>query len=365
MNPGNLHSLSARTDPTLSRSKRQRRAHPRVEFIQHLSVIRIHHPGGSITRSRVTTQDLSADGVRFLYGNYLHIGTVVIITLRRRRGGEEDVVGTVIRCQYVPGSLHDIGVKFKQTIFPQLYVDPLQWELLYDTPTVDAASLAGDVLLLDQAMDRDLFQHLLKGTAINLTSVNTAEEALVAVKKQKFQVACIDVNLGGARIPGPQAAKILRAAGFAGQIIFTGVDPARRAEAARVMGTTLSLQKPYDRAQLHYMLATALHVPSDEKLEPIYSQLEDRASCKELLERYVNHAHEAATEIQRLIEANDFDAVRQQCQALRGTASGYGFQILADAAAKAGSALDAGCLISEAEAELLVLKTICRRLAVE
>jgi len=159
----------------------QRRANHRVDFVRKGTAISISHPGGSITHCMVSTQDLSSTGIRFRYGNYLHVGTAVVITLSRHRGGEEKVVGSVVRCQYVAGAGHDIGVKFKNPIFPQLFVEPAQCEQLYQPPVVKAEDLDGAVLLLDdQEMDRDLFEHLLKGTKVKLTSVATVEEALEA-----------------------------------------------------------------------------------------------------------------------------------------------------------------------------------------
>ena len=334
--------------------------------MQPTTSVRIQHPGGSITSCTVTTKDLSASGICFRYGNYLHVGTLVVITLRRRRGGEEQVLGEVVRCSYVSASWHDIGVKFRQPIFPQLFADPAEWESLSDTPMVDPSTLSGSVLLVDdQEMDRELFHHLLRQTQVKLKSYANIEAAANAVKESLFNVACLDVNLGSGRTGGVEAGQLLRAAGYRGQIIVTSIESTSRAEVARQLGTALSLQKPFDRNQLFYVLAMAMQVRAEEKLSPIYAELEDRTDCQTMLERYVGQVQRAAMEIQRFIEQNNFDAVRLQCQTLRGTGTGYGFRALSDAAAKAVTALDAGCVISEAEAELQVLQSICRRLSAD
>jgi CheY-like chemotaxis protein len=345
---------------------KQRRANHRVDFVRAATAITVHHPGGSITNCLVSTQDISAGGMSFVYGNFLHVGTMVVITLRRHRGGEEKVVGTVTRCSYLSASRHDIGVKFKKPIFPQLFVDPMQWDELAEPSAVKPEDLTGDVLLLDdQEMDRDLFEHLLRGTKLQLTAVGTLQEAIAAVKTKQFGAACIDVNLGIGQPSGELAGKSLRGAGFKGKFIVSSIESTARASASKSLGTALSLQKPFDRTQLLYSIAMAMQIQGDEQSDPIYSTMEDRASSKALLERYISHAKRVSIELHELIEKKDFAAVRTQCQSMRGTAGGYGFEPLADAAAKAVTALDAGTNVQEAEAELQVLQTICRRLSAE
>jgi HPt (histidine-containing phosphotransfer) domain-containing protein len=178
-------------------------------------------------------------------------------------------------------------------------------------------------------------------------------------------VACVDVILGGTAGNGDQAGKLLRDAGFKGKFVVVSVEPSCRTQVAKTLGTSLSLQKPFDRTRLLKALAMALQVCPDEKLDPILSDLEDAEQSRELLEMYVKQAQMASIQIQRLIEADDFNAVRLQCQTLRGTAAGYGFAPLADAAAKAVTALDTGCVISEAEAELQILQAICHRISAD
>ena len=358
--------VAALRDHACDGNTRQRRASKRVNFIRKDNAITIQHPGGTITNFLVNTEDLSAGGISFLYGNFLHIGTMVVITLRRHRGGEEKVVGSVIRCRYVAGSMHEVGVKFKKPIFPQLFVDPMQWGQLQEAPVINAADLSGAVLLLDdQEMDRELFAHLLTGTAVKLTAVGSAQDAVAAVKQQVFLAACIDVNLGVGQPSGEQAGKMLRDAGFGGQLIVNSIEPSAPARVAKALGSNISLQKPFDQNQLFYALGMAMQVQMKEKVNPIFSSLDNRTHSRPLLERYVDQARRAAGEIHRLIETDDFKAVRIQCQSLRGTASGYGFEPVADAATNAVTALDAGSTIAEAEAELQVLQTLCRRLTAE
>jgi len=108
-----------------------------------------------------------------------------------------------------------------------------------------------------------------------------------------------------------------------------------------------------------------MQLHADEANDPIFSSLQGQDRSKPLLERYVRNAQRISVELHQLIELNDFAAVRLQCQSLRGTAGGYGFEPLADAATKAVSALDAGGSVPNAKAELQVLQTICRRLSAD
>lgn len=76
----------------------------------------ISHPGGNVVKYRVTPRNLSAAGVGFLHGNFLHAGTACLIAVRTRDGKAMLVNGRVVRCCHVQGNVHEIGVQFDAPI---------------------------------------------------------------------------------------------------------------------------------------------------------------------------------------------------------------------------------------------------------
>jgi CheY-like chemotaxis protein len=348
------------------RSGRCRRRSPRLDYQKDNVLIHITHPGGGSTTCAVSTHDLSAGGISFFHSGFLHTGTKVAVKLQQRSGPEEVVRGSVLWCMHLGGVWHAIGVKFNETIFPRSFVSPEHWEQTDSNEPVAPEALVGEVLLLDdQEMDHELMQHMTKETKLRLTPVFKAAEAVEAVKRQSFDVACIDLNLQVGEPSGMDAIGMLRDANFNGPIVAVSVDAARHREDLKMYDVRLTLAKPYTSPELLSMFASALHIRGTVDSEPIYSELADTDGVRPLLEKFGVVALQSVEKLHKLIAANDGPNIRHVCQALRGAGRGYGYPQVSTAAADAVRAMDAGGDISEARAELQKLEHICRRICPE
>jgi len=69
--------------------------------------------------------DISAGGIGFLHGAYMHTGTPCVITLINRNKNGFRVDAKVARCQHHSGHIHIIGVKFNKPMGQDL-LDRLQ-----------------------------------------------------------------------------------------------------------------------------------------------------------------------------------------------------------------------------------------------
>lgn len=78
--------------------------------------MRVRHPGGTEVFIRVGPRDLSENGMAFLNGGYLHVGTVVEFLLRLRSGEPIQIEATVVRCEHVYGRVHDVGLRFATAV---------------------------------------------------------------------------------------------------------------------------------------------------------------------------------------------------------------------------------------------------------
>lgn len=95
------------------------RGHERVPYRSMVQAIcEVSHPGGNRVRFIVRTRDLSASGIGFFHGQFLHAGSRCTIYLNRSDGKQQPLIGTVRRCEHVNGKTHEIGVEFDKLIEP-------------------------------------------------------------------------------------------------------------------------------------------------------------------------------------------------------------------------------------------------------
>jgi hypothetical protein len=74
----------------------------------------LHHSRGFTGRFIVYPLDISAGGMAFLHGTYLHVGTTCIVHFLSARGEPVVVEGTVVRCRHIRGRSHEVGVSFRE-----------------------------------------------------------------------------------------------------------------------------------------------------------------------------------------------------------------------------------------------------------
>lgn len=339
---------------------KNKRILPRVAFRKNEIAVRIYHPGGSTSASFVTTRNLSAGGLSFLYQGFLHKNTVVEIVLKRRQGRDDVIRGSVQHCALVTRTIHLIGVRFDQKIFPKLYVDPTEWGELEDSTAIDPTRLEGNVLHLDeQEMDLMLMQHFLKGTHIKLTSCKTTDEAIEHLKSGSFDCVLCDFTSGGA--VSVSVMQKIRAAGYAGPIaLVTAETNPSEIKAAQDAGVSAVLSKPFDASKVASLLGTWLSAGT-AGAEPIVSTLDPAGDMGKLVEQYVARLRVIGKEIRKQCDADNLDAVRSTCQAIRGTSSGFGFASLSEMAREAVESLDASKSISKSTIELQNLEAACFR----
>lgn len=340
---------------------KNRRSMARVPYRTEV-VCRIYHPGGSATASVVATRNISAGGVSFLYNGFLHKNTKVELVLVRRHGGEDIVPGIVTHCLHINRSIHQMGVRFNNKIYPKLYLDPSEWTDLSDGPPVDPSTIAGVVLHLDgQEIDRLLLRHNLAATKIDLVSTSTLEEAATAIKAKQIEVVLMDIMIGD--MPAPKVIAAIREAGFNGPIaMLTSETAAATLKAATSAGAAAILGKPYDAQKLLGVLGGWLVVGAVQG-EAIYSTLPDSLQTRPLIEQYVQRVRVLLRDLRVAINGEDVKSVRAVCQTLRGTGAGFGFASVSAIAKDAVQTLDETFSLSEAMVHLQRLEQTCLRLS--
>ena len=85
-------------------------------------VVMIQQPGNSAPLIFIApTRNISARGLSFLHGSFVHSGTAIVVQLLTTRGGHQNVVATVRRCRYIQSNIHEVAIQFAHAIDPALF----------------------------------------------------------------------------------------------------------------------------------------------------------------------------------------------------------------------------------------------------
>jgi CheY-like chemotaxis protein len=337
--------------PRGSEKRKQRRWAYRAERIG----ITVEHPGGGVARYLVSARNLSAGGLSFLHGGFLHPGARCRLNLLRLDGQDEPIDGTIASCRLVEGRIHEIGLKFDRLIDPTLY---LRFDTSADQGPGEASmelpNLQGRVLYLDDSpMELKLLKHHLRATGIDLTVAATPAEALEAFKSRTFEIVMCDLNLEGG--DSVETIRAFRSGGFTGPIVLLTADAnSARIDTARQAGASHVLKKPYAPPAL-FDLMIRLHQEVGAIVEGgrIRSEFEGKQDMVELIEAYVEEAKNTSARLECALRENDLKQARELCLKLSGSASGYGFSSFGEAAAAAVAQLDASKSLPECAQALL------------
>lgn len=82
----------------------------------------ITSPGGQSKQFRLRTRDLSDDGLGFLFGQFMYLGTRMTLILTHVDTGPLTVQATVRRCDHYERHIHRVGVQFDQPIDASAFI---------------------------------------------------------------------------------------------------------------------------------------------------------------------------------------------------------------------------------------------------
>ncbi len=113
-----LRPLLSELDDESGRPKNAgKRAHGRLAYrVTGGLEIKVEHPGGATGRFVIRPHDISAGGLGFLHGAFLHQGTRCLVTLETYDGEKAAVQGGVVQCRCLRGRIHYMGMQFDEPI---------------------------------------------------------------------------------------------------------------------------------------------------------------------------------------------------------------------------------------------------------
>ncbi len=334
-----LNTVLDRLDSKEPAPKAQKRVSERFSYRTTGCIVHMQQPGAaSATAYQVATRNLSAGGMSFLHGGYVHTGTKVLVQLISTYGTWKTVRATAVVCEYVNGNIHDVGVKFDQEIEPGDFC---------------TAAIRSRVLIVD---DDDSLAKLATYYLGKLNAeVDRAENGEVGVEmasKNKYDLILMDVEMPV--MDGHTAVRELRSKGYIGKIIAaTG----RTEEEDRVKcleaGCDGYIPKPYVQDDLATVLASI-------EEEPLISSHQDDPDMIPLIESYVETLPEKVRCLEVAMAKGDADKLESLARSAKSDGKSFGFDPISESAAKLESSIKAGTELEALRGQLDELAHWCQ-----
>jgi CheY-like chemotaxis protein len=252
-------------------------------------------------------------------------------------GTWNDVAGTVVRCRYLDGNVHEVVVQFDEEINPAVYCSD---------------AVGSRVLLVDDdpSISR-LTQFQLRQLNAHVDHVTGGEEALEKVNKESYDIVLMDMEMPG--LSGFEAVKELRKRGYSGTVVATtGLTAAGDAERCVAAGCDKYLPKPYTRNDLSALLESL-------RQEPLFSTFHDHPEMKALVRTFVGELPLRLRALEEAVIKQDTAKLQYLCRCLKSEGTGYGFDVISETAARVESALLAGQTLSLLHKDVNTLVKLC------
>jgi CheY-like chemotaxis protein len=310
MEDGKLVTLLERLDAAGETAK-AKRSSERFSYRVRGCVAHMQQPGAAgSTPYQVATRDISATGMAFLHGGYVHIGTRCLIQLITAHGTWDEIRATVVRCGFVEGNVHEVGVKFDNPIEPGDYC---------------SSAVKPRVLL---AEDDPSLAKLGTFCLRRLNAeVEVAENGQVAVDKALnniYDVVFMDVDMPV--LDGLAATRQLREKGYSGLIVAltAGTQPEDR-EKCLSAGCDRFMSKPITQGLLFEVIESL-------KDEPLVSKFHNDDAMTELVDEYVNSIPAKLRAIEDAFAHSDTKLVETLARGFKAEGASYGFDPISEIA---------------------------------
>ena len=135
------------TDAGVGADESQRRTRRWGVHFQN-AVLTVEERRDRHTHFIVLPRNLSTGGLGVLHGGFIHPGTACLVSMRTTTGKTRTHAGTILRCQYISGRIHELGIRFHQPINPKNYLICREGQDVFNVEHVTPGDLDGTALVV-------------------------------------------------------------------------------------------------------------------------------------------------------------------------------------------------------------------------
>lgn len=290
---------------------RLKRMHKRFPYRVPSMTIRMQQPGSTTAAHYIVpTRNISAGGLSFLHGGFVHIESKVLAQPVRQDGMWTDILGRVVSCRYIERGIHEVCVKFETPIDPSQFC---------------AAAVTYDFLLVedDDAIAR-LAEHHLGMLNVEVTRARHGREAVQLAGQNRYDCVLMDMEMP--IMNGWDAVKAMRDNGYTGRIVaVTALHGPQDEQKCLECGCNDYVAKPV-------MPNTFSRILDGVNDEPLLSRFHEDLGMRELVWEFCDGVPGQLRALREFQEAGDRDEILKWARTMRGAAGSFGFDPLAAAA---------------------------------
>lgn len=274
-------------------------------------VVQMQQPGaGNPVQFSVPTRDLSAMGLSFLHGGFVHPGTKCVVQLITSHGTWNDTKGKVTNSRHVEGSTHLVAMTFDTPIDPSVYC---------------AEAAHSRVLLVE---DDPSFARLstfhLEHLNADVDHAENGQQAVELCLKSPYDVVLMDIEMPV--LNGIDAVKQLRSHGYLGMIVaMTALTQPEDQQRCLEAGCDRYLSKPFTRDDLARLIQSL-------RDEPLFSSFAEDPEMAELINGFVMALPAQIRALEAATVAADTQNLVNLTRHIKASGSSYGFEVLTETA---------------------------------
>ena len=316
----------------------QDRRAPRYSYRVKGLVIQMQQPGFATPISyQVPTRNMSARGMSFLHGGFVHPGTRCMVQLITRYGTWNNANATTQRCRYVQANVHEVVILFDQELDPAIYCpDAVQSHVL---------------VVEDDSLMARLARFYLERLNAAVDHAENGKIALEFVKKNTYDVILLDMVMPV--MDGFEAVRTLRSRGFSGVVAAaTGLTKPGIREKCLEAGCDLYFPKPLLDADFVTLLSTV-------RSEPLFSNFHDDPSMRPLIHEFVAELPAGLRAIEQAMVDQDIATLEVLARKFKAEGAGYGFDIITEVAGKIERCLIDDARLDAVREDVQILMKLC------
>lgn len=337
------------------------RSDNRIAWVRDDIELSVEHPGGSRVRLPAATSDIGKTGVGITTHTFLHSGTVTRIRLPGIDGSPIDTRGEVRWCRYEDG-LHHCGISFVDPVRLERIIPRDQWTeaMLQD----DSLKVAGKVVhLFSSPLDHHMITVAMRETLIKVTPVHSTGAVLDALRNGDTDILVIDIRTE--EIDLSQFREQLGDTAFGGPIVFVCDTDEESMEASCVFGEPAAVLKcPLESKTISHRLTEVLEewqrLSGGE--DALFTKLRKDDGIAPMLESYHEACRSTAEAIRAKFARDDVAGTLALLRRVSGTASTFGYGVLAKHAESAIAKVQKEGSLRDASAEIAQVRNLLRNL---